>query len=97
MITHIVTLKLSADAPAGRAEEIAAALLQLPAVIPEIKSYRVGPDLGLNEDNYDLALVAQFDDEAGYRAYATAPAHLAVINELVRPALAARSGVQFEG
>jgi hypothetical protein len=96
MITHIVTMTFKADAPAGRADEIVAALSKLPAAIPEIKDYRIGTDLALAEGNDDLALVATFDDRAGYQAYATAPAHLAVITELIRPVLEKRSVVQFE-
>jgi hypothetical protein len=96
MITHVVTMTLAPDAPAGRAEEIAAALRQLPAAIPELKEYHVGADLGLVEGNYDLAAVARFDDVAGYQAYASAPVHVAIIHDLIRPVLTGRCAVQFE-
>ena len=46
--------------------------------------------------NFDLAVVADCDDVAGYRAYATHPAHLAVIAERIRPILADRAAVQYE-
>jgi hypothetical protein len=96
MLTHIVTMTLKADAPADRADKIVAALAALPAAIPEIKEYRVGTDLGLAEGNYDIALVATFDDESGFVAYRDAPPHLEVIAELIRPVIDQRSAVQFE-
>ena len=45
--------------------------------------------------NFDLAVVADFDDEAGYRVYATNPEHLTVIAERIRPILADRAAVQY--
>jgi Stress responsive A/B Barrel Domain len=95
MLTHIVTMTFKADTPAGQAEKIVAALMALPASLPQIKEYRAGTDLGLVEGNFDLGLVATFEDEAGYRAYSTAPAHLAIIEELVRPYVDRRAAIQF--
>jgi hypothetical protein len=75
---------------------VATALGELPAVIPELRDYRFGPDAHLAEGNHDFAVVATFDDTNGYRAYAEHPAHLRVLTEVIRPRLAARTAVQFE-
>lgn len=96
MLTHVVVMTFKEDAPADLADQIVAALSGLPAVIPELKDYRIGKDLGLVEGNWDLGVVASFDNEADYRAYSTAPAHLKVVTELVRPNVAQRAALQFE-
>jgi len=46
--------------------------------------------------NASLAVVAEFDDQAGYQAYATNAVHLKVIAEAIKPVLSARSAVQFD-
>ncbi len=76
-------------------EAVAEGLSRLPALIPEIRGYRYGPDAGLAEGNASFAVVVDFDDLDGYRRYAEHPAHLEVAVALLRPLLAARSAVQM--
>ena len=66
-----------------------------PGQIPEIRDYRFGPDLGINEGNHQYAVVADFDSVDDYLVYRDHPAHLTVIAEAIRPILAARAAVQF--
>jgi len=91
---HVVLLTLAEHAPAGRAEEIAAALRELPAQIPELRSYVVGVDAGLTAGNATIAVVADTDDQAGWEAYRDHPEHQKVIAELIAPVLAGRAAVQ---
>jgi len=93
-LRHIVTLTFRDDTPSGDVEAIADALRQLPAQIPELRSYVVGVDAGLSEGNASLAVVADFDDVAGWQAYRDHPAHQAVITQQIVPVLASRSAVQ---
>lgn len=72
------------------------ALSELPAHIPELKSYVIGTDAGVAEGNADLAVVADCDNRAGWQAYRDHPVHQQVIAELIRPYLSARSAVQHE-
>jgi hypothetical protein len=51
---------------------------------------------GLVDGNFDLAVVAEFDDAAGYRAYAVNADHQALIAERIKPVVAQRSAVQFD-
>jgi hypothetical protein len=47
-----------------------AALCQLPGLIPEIRSFKCGPDVGVNPGNWDFAVAAEFDsidDQTVYR------------------------------
>ena len=68
---------------------------KLPAKIPELRSYHVGLDAGLADGNFDIGVVAEFDDAAGYEVYATHPDHVQVIAERIRPVLVRRVAVQF--
>ena len=96
MFRHVVLLKFVAEATAEQRQAVLDGLATLPAQIPELRSYVFGPDAGVNERNFDLAVVADCDDVDGYRVYAGHPAHLAVIAESIRPILADRAAVQYQ-
>jgi len=72
------------------------ALRALPAQIPALRSYVVGRDAGISEGNATVAVVADFDDEAGFVAYRDDPTHQQLIAERIRPHLVARAAVQHE-
>jgi hypothetical protein len=77
-ILHIVAWKLAATVPAEKAEhaaQIVARLGGLVGVIEEIRSLRVGPDV-VGGANWDIALVAEYDDEAALARYQVHPAHV---------------------
>lgn len=95
MLRHVVTFTWNEAATPAALDVIVAALLALPGQIPELRSYHVGPDAGLDDGNADFAIVADFDDEAGWRAYQEHPAHQAV-RDLLRPIVASRAAVQHE-
>ncbi|HEV2377655.1 MAG TPA: Dabb family protein [Streptosporangiaceae bacterium] len=71
-------------------------LAKLPTAIGEIRAYQFGPDAGINPNNCDFAVVADFDDAAGYLVYRDHPAHRKVIENYVNPIVAARHAVQYE-
>ena len=96
MIRHCVFVTVSPDATDADRDDIVEALRGLPAQISEIRSYEVGTDLGLRDGNADLAIVASFDDEAGWRAYLSHPAHLQAIDEHIAPHSTGLTSVQFE-
>ena len=95
MIRHCVTFRFGPEATPEAVEALVAALGALPDAIAEIRDYRFGPDLGLRETNADFAVVADFEDESAFRTYATHPAHVTVIDELVSPIVVERNAVQF--
>jgi hypothetical protein len=82
------------------AEQIAAieaGLRELPGKIDAIREYRFGRDAGIGVPaNMAFAIVATFDDAAGWRAYNDAPAHAALRDELILPAVDDRRVIQFE-
>jgi Stress responsive A/B Barrel Domain len=97
MFRHVVLLTWVDTATADDRRAVVDGLEALPAVIPEIRSYRVGVDAGMApEGNSDLVVVADFDDVAGYLVYRDHPVHQDVIARRIRPILASRAAVQHD-
>ncbi|WP_214109958.1 Dabb family protein [Acrocarpospora catenulata] len=96
MFRHIVLLSWIAEATQDQKAEVAAQLAKLPGAIPELRGYDIGVDAGIGPGNYELAVVADFDSVDGYFVYRDHPAHVAVLNEYIKPILAARAAVQHE-
>ncbi len=94
MIRHVVLLTFDEDTPPTEVEAIITALRGLPPVIPELRSYVVGTDAGLSDGTADVAVVADFDDVAGWEAYRDHPEHRRIIAEQILPRLADRVAVQ---
>lgn len=95
MIRHVVTFSWKPDTTADQVRFLADGLAALPGQIGAIASYSFGADAGLVEGNADFALVAEFANAADHRTYMDHPAHLAVIQERVKPILATRMVAQF--
>jgi hypothetical protein len=93
---HVVLLRWIPDATEEQRSHLEAGLAELPGLIPEIRDYKFGADAHVNEGNFDLAIVADFDDIDTYLVYRDHPAHVAVITERIRPILAERVAVQHE-
>ena len=96
MLRHVVCLTWTEDATPEAVAAVEAALAELPARIPELRAYRFGGDAGLASGNADFAVVADFDDEDGWRRYQKHPAHQAVLVDRIRPILASRAAVQLQ-
>jgi len=96
MLRHVVCFTWKDAATPAAIDELTAALHGLPAQIPEIRAYHVGPDVALEAGNADFAIVSDFDDPNGWRRYQEHPAHQAVRTELMRPLVASRAAVQYE-
>lgn len=94
MFRHIVLFTWTPDATPEQIDAVFEGLAGLPAAIPEIRRYVVGRDAGIAEGNYDAAVVADFDDEAGYRTYAVDGVHTDLIASTIRPIIATRVAVQ---
>ncbi len=94
MLRHIVLFRWNEQATQERRQDALAGLAALPGQVPQVRAFRFGADAGLAEGNFDLAVVADFDDEDGYRAYATHPAHVALVTEVIRPIITERVAVQ---
>jgi hypothetical protein len=95
VIRHCVLLRFVDHATEDQRRAVLDGLAALPGTIDAIERYEYGPDAGLAEGNWDLAVTGDFADEDAYRAYAGHPAHLDLIAERIRPILADRAAVQF--
>jgi len=95
MLRHVVLFTWKSEVADGSVRAFADGLADLPPLIPEIVSYRFGPDMGLGGGNDDFALVADFADAEAYRRYAEHPAHRHLIAELLLPILGGRHAVQY--
>ncbi len=96
MIRHCVLLKFLPETSDDSKQAALSGIKDLPNHIPEILSYSVGFDAALRDDNYDLAVVGDFENAEAYLIYASHEKHLEVISNLLAPHLASRSAVQYE-
>src|SRR6201997_5884696 len=96
MIRHTVLFKWAADATDEQKKAAATEVAKLPSIVPSIRAFASGPDAGLNQGNFDFAVTADFDDEAGYLAYRDNPDHRAIVSTYITPITAQRAGAQFE-
>ena len=96
MFRHVALFRFVPEATDEQKQAVVDGLRALPAQIPELLDYRVGPDAAVDAGNFDFAVVADFADAAAYRAYVVHPAHQAVATGSVRPILAERAAVQYE-
>ena len=94
MFRHVVLLRWKPEATPEQRAAVETGLAALPGLIPEISTYTIGTDAHVNEGNYDLVVVADFDDVDGYLVYRDHPDHQAVIREHVAPILAERAAIQ---
>jgi starvation-inducible DNA-binding protein len=97
MIRHIVAWKLKSEDPLERsaqAQKLSSDLNALKGVVPSIIDIAVGPDV-VGGGNWDVALVADFADQAALDAYQTHPDHQAVVG-YVRSVVADRVAVDYE-
>jgi hypothetical protein len=98
MIRHIVSWKLTAEDPDGKAaafDELALGFGPLPASIPAIKTMHLGRDIGETPTNWDVVLIMDFETTADLAAYQAHPEHQPV-KAIVRRVTGDRMAVDFE-
>jgi Stress responsive A/B Barrel Domain len=81
---------------AGHVAAVAAGLDTMPTLIPEIRDYRFGPDLGINDANWEFVVTADFASIDDYVTYRDDARHRALIAEMIAPHIEERASVQFE-
>ena len=96
MFRPVVMMRFSDDMTEEQKEAVRDALRRLPEIIPEIRAYRFGDDLGLRDDNFDFAVTADFDDVESFVVYRDHPDHQKAIAEFIAPIVKRRAAVQFE-
>ena len=96
-IRHVVSWKLTAIDPAEKADhaaQIIAGLQSLVGVVSDIRSLEVGTDVA-GGDNWDVVLIADFDDLPAVDRYQVHPEHQKV-GALIRSVVSHRMAVDLE-
>lgn len=96
MIRHIALFHFADDVTAEDIAELDAALGQLPSIVPTIKSFDTGRNLGITGGAWNYAVVADFVSEADYSIYATHPDHIEIVDTVVKPMITDAARIQFE-
>lgn len=79
MFRHIVLVKWKAGATEAERQSMRTAIEQLPAQVPEIIAACIGLDVGRGVNNYDMATVFDFEDQAAFKRYIVSAAHQAYV------------------
>jgi len=95
MIMHIVTFSWHAGTTDDQVTELTHALDALAPLVPELRSYRHGPDMGLRESNADYAVAATLDTPEQLPDYLEHPEHVRIVRKILTPMLAHRQAVQI--
>ncbi|MEQ8841933.1 MAG: Dabb family protein [Acidimicrobiales bacterium] len=95
MIRHTVLLTFD-GVEESLVQTVIDELERLPGLIPEIRSYSVGRDLGLGPGTATLVIAADFDSVDGYETYSGHPEHVRVLDDHIRPHVTALTRAQIE-
>ena len=94
-LLHLVAFRWRAGTSPAAPAALRSALLAMAADLPQILSYRCGPDLGVLDGSWDFAVVAAARTVEDLRSYLDHPSHVAIVENLVRPILEQRVAVQL--
>ena len=93
---HVMMLRFDRDVTGDQREALAAGLAKMPEIMDYIQRYEFGSDLGLGDENFDFALVADFESAKDFEMYSKNPDHQILVHNLVRPIAAEVVRVQYE-
>ena len=69
MIRHVVLFQFNEAATPDRIDDYERDLNDYVAGLDGVQHYQIGRDAALNPNTYDMAIVAEFADEATFREY----------------------------
>jgi len=95
MIRHTVLMSFDGVEEA-LVQKVIDELREMPSLIPEIRSYIVGRDLGLSEGSAAIVVSGEFDTVADYQVYAGHAEHVRVITDHIRPHATGLTRAQIE-
>jgi len=96
MFRHVVNFRWNSQSSPEHVAALEDALSGLPALLPSLRRYAYGSDAGINEGNYDFAVMAEFDSAEGYLVYRDNDEHARIIQTHIAPYLDSRTVVQFD-
>jgi Stress responsive A/B Barrel Domain len=95
MIMHIAIFTWREGTGREDVERVEAALARMPGLIPALREYHYGSNLGLRPGTADFAVVAVVE-QAELTTYLDNPEHQRVVREVISPLLATRTAIQVE-
>lgn len=96
MIRHVVLFTWTDGVTDAMQQQFAAELTALASTLSGVHAYHAGPDAGINEGNFDFAVVADFDDVDSYLGYRDNAEHKDTIRRFSGPNTKSRAAVQYE-
>jgi hypothetical protein len=96
MIRHVVLMAWNETATPAKVQQAVDELTALGPTLSGLRSYHAGSDVGINDGNYDFAVVADFDDAASYAAYRDDQRHRDIVSRLIAPMARNRVAIQYE-
>lgn len=98
MFVHVVLWKIAEPASEKTKDQLIGQIMermhQLPVLIPQIKSFRLGTDVLHTPSSYDLGLVVTFDSQEDFLIYRDHPDHMKV-GQLISGAAIERASIDF--
>ena len=95
MIMHVAIFTWREGTTAEDVARVEAELARMPGVIPALREYHFGSNLGLRPGTADFAVIAVLE-RAELAAYLDHPEHQRVVREVISPLLATRTAIQLE-
>ena len=83
VIRQITLLRFKEDMSDTDVQAMGEGLAQLVDVVPGIHRFEFGPDLGLENDTFDYALIIDFDSVDVWQSYRAHPTHVAFAEKYV--------------
>lgn len=97
MFQHIGVLTLVESATDAQRQALAQGLRDLVGVVPGLTGAKVLTDAGVRDGNADVLFAMTFDSQESWAAYGAHPAHVAVVDDHVKPVLASKVFIQSTG
>lgn len=97
MFQHIGVLTLVDSATDEQRSALAQALRDLVGQVPGLEKANVITDAKIREGNADVLFAMTFDTQESWAAYGAHPAHVAVVEQHVKPVLASKVFIQNAG
>ena len=85
MIEHAVFFAVRPGTPGDAVDAMLGALRALPGAVPGIRSLSAGPTFTDRGKQFTHGLLVRFESRADLATYLAHPAHVAVVQEVVKP------------
>lgn len=95
MIRHTVLLSFD-GVDESLVQRVIDELGEMPNLIPEIRAYTVGRDLGLADGTATVLVSGDFETVDDYLTYSAHPEHVRVLDDHIRPHVTALTRAQIE-